>query len=54
MRLRRGERVDDIDRGSKEHRVAVQTGAVSERDAEVTLAQTDVGDEDDVGVVLDE
>ena len=32
----------------------MQTGGVSEGDAEVSFAQADVGDEDDVGVVLDE
>ena len=52
MRLGGGERVDDIDRGGKEHRVAAQTGGVPESDAEVTFTQADVGDEDDVGVVL--
>ena len=44
MRLRGGERVDDIDRGGEEYRVAVQTGGVPECDAEMTCAQADTGE----------
>lgn len=54
MSLRGGQRVDDIDRGGEEHRVAAQAGRVAERDSEMALAQADGGDEDHVGVVLDE
>ena len=54
MGLRGGQRVDDIDRGGEEHRVAAQAGGVAEGDAQVALAQADGADEDDVGVVLDE
>jgi len=54
MRLRGGERVDDIDGGGEEYRVAAQTGGVAEGDTEMAFAQADVGDEGDVGIVLDE
>src|ERR1035438_8956845 len=54
MRLRRRERVDDIDGGGEEHRVAAQTGGVAEGDTEMAFAKSDVGNEDHVGLVLDE
>ena len=43
MRLCRGERVDDIDRGGKEHWVAAQTGGMPEGDTQMGFTQTDVG-----------
>jgi hypothetical protein len=49
-----GQGVDDIDRAGEEHGVAVWAGGVSEGDAEVRFAETDVADEDDVGIFFDE
>ncbi len=54
LRLGGGERVDDIDGGGEQHRVAAQARGVRQRDREMTFAQADVGNEDHVALVLDE
>jgi hypothetical protein len=54
MGLRCRECVDDIDRGGKKCRIAAQTGGVPEGDTEMTFAQAHIGNEDHVGVVLNE
>ena len=45
MGVSRAERVDDIDRGGKEHWVAAQTGGMPEGDTQMGFTQTDVGNE---------
>src|SRR5258708_34890491 len=47
-------RIDDIDRGGEEYRVAAQTGGMSERDTQMALAEPDATEEDHVGALFDE
>lgn len=54
MGLGSRERVDDVDRGGEEDRVAAQAGCVTKGDGEVAFSEADVGDEDHVGMVLNE
>lgn len=54
MRVCGVHRVDDIHRSGEEHRVAAQTGGMTERDTQVALAEPDVAEEDHVGPLFDE
>lgn len=52
--LRGGKRVDEIDGGGEQHRIAALAGGAAQRHTQVRLAQANPSDEDDVGFVLDE